>query len=350
MKKVVAVYDTDTAYATRFTEYINQKKELEFDFYGFTKLENLKEYLISNPVEILLLGGNIDMEELPKEHVKYILILSDNSQKLVASQYHEIYKFQSMHTILSEIISYYANQDSNPDKFRYDTNTKFISIYSPVLGSNKLIFAWFMASLLSEKMKTLFISLELYPVETIYTDKGSTSGLSDFLYFLKEDNPNLIMVMKSLLQHHGKLSYLTGVSHGFDLISITKEDMSKWMEHIRLYSDYQVVIFYISFYNEVMMDLLKNCEKVFLVKEKNNYESALMKEWERQMSYIGGMIDEDNVMKINIPDEDLSLITDSNMEDIHQNKIWNIAEDQVDKLLKGGFDGSVEGRFTSSST
>lgn len=330
LRKVVAIFDTDTTYATRFTEYINQKKDFDFECYGFTRLEHLKEYLHNNSVEILLMGGNRNHESA-FNNVKYILNLSEYPNKLINSPYPEIYKYQSMYSILSEIISYYVNHENNPQYFTYDINSNIISIYPPILGINKQIFAWSMALILSERLKTLLIPFEQYSAMGIFNGHHNKFPLSEFIYYLKDDNPNLIMMMKSLIQTHGKLSVLSGLSHGFDLLSITKDDISKMIEQIRLYTDYQAVIFYIGFYNEAMMELIQQSKTVYLVSDRNNYEVSIVKEWDRQMDYIGVKISEKNLVNISIPfrAEEVEL----RLENFSQSPIWNIAMEEVTLLM-----------------
>ncbi|NLK74122.1 MAG: hypothetical protein GX288_02390 [Clostridiales bacterium] len=331
MNKVVAIYDTDATYATRFTDYLNNKKDFDFDCYGFTKLEHLKEYLLNNPVEILLMGGNMD-NDLSLDNIKYILKLSEYPNKLINSPYPEIYKYQSMYSILSEIISYYANHENNSQNFSYDINTKLISVYSPISGISKQIFTWSMAMILSEKIKTLLVSLEQFPVISIAQGKNNRYPISELIYYLKDDNPNLIMLMKALIQHYGKLSFLSGVSHGFDLLSITKEDISKWLEQIRLYTDYQAVIFHIGFYNEAMMKLMQQCKTIYLVNDISNYEEAVVQEWKRQTAYVGLKLTEEKLLKVNIPNR--AEHVELRLEDMPQSTIWNIAMEEVALLMK----------------
>jgi hypothetical protein len=72
MEKILALYDSDVFYVSRFMEYFNKKIDSHFEVSAFTKKESLDEYLTFHPIEILLLGSGFVDESFTGRNIKYI--------------------------------------------------------------------------------------------------------------------------------------------------------------------------------------------------------------------------------------------------------------------------------------
>lgn len=287
MKKIMAIYDSDVIYATRFMELFQKRKEFDFDFSAFTKKESLEEYSKNNQIEILLLGDGLKQEEIPKENIKHIYNISEHPIYGDNVDIPTIFKYQPAQDIMSEVISDYVINEKETKDGCSSGNIRIISVFSPIQGSTKLSFAWSLSLILSEKRKVLFIPFDLLPVPLLSMVDQTNQATSEFIYYLKENNPNIHMKMKSLLRYIGKLAYLEGLSHGLDLLSISKEDLCKWIDVLREQSDYEIVVFYCACYSEAMVELIRQSNQVIVTLQENAYESAVSNEWERQMNLIG---------------------------------------------------------------
>ncbi|HWT26484.1 MAG TPA: hypothetical protein VN131_00960, partial [Mobilitalea sp.] len=91
MDKVLAIFDSDSIYATRFMEYLKKRKDFDFDVIVFTRKDSLEEYLKNHRIELLLLGEGIDSGELAKDNIKYLYRLSERPVKDKGSEYPLIY-------------------------------------------------------------------------------------------------------------------------------------------------------------------------------------------------------------------------------------------------------------------
>ena len=76
MRKIMAVYDEDPAYAQRLADYVNQKEKLPFTAMAFSSMERLQEYLKEHPAEIIL-AGERPAAELEALGIKNVMILSE---------------------------------------------------------------------------------------------------------------------------------------------------------------------------------------------------------------------------------------------------------------------------------
>ena len=64
MKKIMAVYDADSRYADRLAEFANQRGQAPFQAVAFTSLEKLKEFAAREKIDLLLVGGGVEKEQL----------------------------------------------------------------------------------------------------------------------------------------------------------------------------------------------------------------------------------------------------------------------------------------------
>lgn len=298
MKKLLALYDDDSIYAGRLMEYLKHLGWEDFDILLFTRQESLTDFLKYQPIEILLYGNDSFPEEIAKNNIKYIFNLCKN-QADAGDDLQQIFKYQAAGKIASDIISCYTKlEDFNAGR-RYD-DVGFISVYPPVPGAEKISFAWALAKELSDKRKTLFISMEMFPAEFLADGRQTGYALSEYLYFLKECRTGNA-ILKSYLNYSEKLSCLSGVSHGFDLLALGKDDAERFMKELREHKDYEIVIFYLGLYTEATMEIMKNSDRVFLLSCKEPYEEMVLGEWERQMELMGIARDPSKYLKIKLP-------------------------------------------------
>lgn len=299
MERILAVFDSDVLYASRLVEYINNSGLQDFETLLFTKQESLVDFLKYQPVEILLYGDDILPEDLPKSNVKYIFFLGKDS-KSSEDKYEKIYKYQSAGKIRSDIISYYTRHEDDSRRTTYDS-VQFISVFSPVSGAEKLAFAWLLAKEASKDKKVLFISLDMFPTTYIIGDEDRGHAMSEYLYYLKEGSSNHVSKLKSYLNYSEKLSYLSGLSHGFDLLSLSREEAGRIIDDMKDHKDYEMVIFYLGIYTEASMEILSRSNQVCLAINNLPYEELVIKEWERQMELTGLKINELKNHNIKLP-------------------------------------------------
>lgn len=285
MEKLLAIFDTDVLYATRLMEYF-QKSDMEsFEVLLFTKQDSLIDFLKYQTVDILLYGGEVFPKELPKENVKYTFWLC-NDRNFTKDKQDIIYRYQAAGKIASDIVSHYTRLEDKSQKEAYE-DVRFISVFPPVPGAEKLSYAWSLAKELSNKRKVLFISFELLPTAFMMREEDMAHSMSELLYYLKESRTDHNSKLKSYLNYSEKLSFLSGPSHGFDLLSLSREDIGKFMKEIKDHKDYELVVFYLGIYTEASMEIMSSSNEVCIATCDLPYEELVAKEWERQMELTG---------------------------------------------------------------
>lgn len=284
MERILALYDSDVFYATKFMEYFNKKNETDFTVSVFTQVESIENFLQLHQVEILLAGDSMKLNEQLQKNIRHVYQLSDIPPSEADSSVYQLSKYQSVRALMNQILSdYQVKEDVTPGRgSRRQTN--ITSVFPLVPGQDKLSFAWSLSLLRSDESRVLFVLLDLFPVPLLFQTEKEHPALSEFIYYLKETSG--IAKLKSLLGQYGRLSYLSGIQNGADILSLSSTDMQKWVEELRNNSDYDTVIFYQSCYTEAMTELMKLSDTVLVTSLDNSYEAAIGEEWNRQMSQL----------------------------------------------------------------
>lgn len=324
MDKILAIYDADVIYATRFAMYFKKKRGLDYEISAFTKKESLMSFLESTCIEILLLGEGLAPEEIPQDKVRWICLLSEHPPTGKKQSHLEVFKYQPVRLIISEVLSGYARAVSSSLPSEQSQSLKIISVFSPIPNAAKLYFAWSIGMLHSEYNKVLFVPMELFPVEVLEINENKQKSLSEFIYYLKE-SPNILTKLDELISYCNNLPYLSGLSHGFDLLAINKEDIKRFLEAVRDNSDYQVIVFYLGFYSEAVMELLQSSHQIFIPTGDAKYEDKVVKEWQQQIALSGQQINPEKVIKLALPQNTSEEKDCISLQELYKSPIWSIA-------------------------
>lgn len=285
MRKNIALYDSDSIYAARFMEYFRNKQEFEWEITAFTKMEKLEVYLQGHSLEILLVGSREKIEELPADKVQNCYLLTEERQE-GGSEPTGIFRYQSVEHIMEQVLTDYMKKQDERSTVINPKRMNIITVFSPVADGQDAALAWSLGFLLARQRRVLLLPLELFPMKQVEFIDPARQGISEFIYYLKE-NSNILSKLKELLNYSNNLTFLTGASHGFDLLSLNKEDIHRWITMLRTNTDYHSVIFYLSFYHEAGIELLKLSDRVVVIKGQSSYEDEVYREWERQMDCVG---------------------------------------------------------------
>lgn len=332
MERIFALYDSDVYYATRFMEYFKNKNDLGFDFIVFTCKDSLEEFLTGHSIELILLGEDVTLEGIDTGRIKCICQFTDQAGTISAGGYPGIQKFQSAQGVLSDSMAIYqrqVNASGQPYKAR---QMKLTSVFSPVPNAESLLFTWSAASLLSRRNKVLLVLLESYPVQILSTTACAQQSLTEFIYYLKED-PDIIAKMESLLGCQGNLSWLAGVGNGMDILSLTKEDVGKWVGELLSRTDYQQIVFYIGSWSEAAAEFMKLSNSVLMIEKDELYDRTVMKVFTEQLGKTGVDSSENKIHKLKLLREENIRQLPMTPEELAETASWYLAEQNVNLFL-----------------
>ena len=329
MRKTIALCDPDSIYAARFMEYFHNKQEFEWDIAAFTNTEKLEAYLQGHSLEILLAGSMEIIEALPVDKVQNCYLLTEEYQEVCPEQT-GIFRYQSVERIMEQVLTDYMRKQDEKSTIINPKRMNILTVFSPVPDGQDASFAWSMGFQLARQRKVLLLPLELFSIKQLDFIEPARHGLSEFIYYLKE-NSNAILKLKELLNYSNNLAFLAGASHGFDLLSLNKEDIQRWVTMLRTNTDYHSVIFYLSFYHEAGIELLKLSDRVVIIRGQSSYENVVYREWERQMDCVGIDLRQQKFSCIYRALEWGKAVTYRNLQELYGSHIWQ----QTQECLKG---------------
>ena len=232
-KNIFAVCDLEVDYALNFMDYLNHKKNIPFEIQAFTNVESLIAYGKMNHIELLLI-----------------------SQKAMCRQVH----------VVREVMACYgAEKAVAPAVFPVlKKTTEIYAVYSPLGRCLKTSFALTLGQILAKERAVLYLNLEEYSGFEEMLGKGFAQNLSDLLYFVRQENGNLIYKMNSMVQTINNLDFIPPVRTPEDIRGTAWEDWEKLIQEIVLHSNYEFVILDIGGAVDGTFQVLDMCRRIYM--------------------------------------------------------------------------------------
>ena len=155
------IADPDLAYVQAFAEYVNLKKGYLFQVCACTDQTRMEQTPDGDETEILLITAKWYEAWKDVLQGKCVILLSEGNLPGKFTSYPTVYKYQSVETILREIMYYYSEQDNRelyPAGVRKDN--RVIGVYSPADANAKTQFALTLGQIVGETQHVLYLNME----------------------------------------------------------------------------------------------------------------------------------------------------------------------------------------------
>lgn len=295
--KIVCIVGYETEYIDRLMRYMMMDPGIPYEVQAFSDVEYFAEFARDHRVDLLLCEEEIAAVYGKELAVDNIILLTEKYRQDCESGERSIFKYQSAELIMKRIRDFCEN-GNRPGK----EEGKVISVWSPFGDSYKSTFALSLAKSLSASERVLFISFDPF-----FTMPGqprvSERNLSDILYYLKQDNPCIESRIGSIIRSSGRLFYISGVSHWFDLQDFSPVELQKFMKVLFSQIGYDRIVIDVGFCGPVTMTLLEMSSIVYVPEREKteNPEPEKYAEWSRQLGFAGGEEVLSRLVRIKIP-------------------------------------------------
>ena len=150
-----------------------------------------------NHIELLLISERLCARQVQGEIGK-IVILSEGVHPPDLDRYPSVYKYQASSDVVREVMACYgAEKAVAPAVFPVlKKTTEIYAVYSP-LGRCQNIVLHLSGRSSGKERAVLYLNLEEYSGFEEMLGKGFAQNLSDLLYFVRQENGNLIYKMNS---------------------------------------------------------------------------------------------------------------------------------------------------------
>lgn len=265
-KNIFAVCDLEAEYAGNFMNYLNRKKNIPFEIQAFSNVKTLLEYAAQNHIELLLISSRAMCQEVQELGIGQIIILSEGMQVPELEHYPSVYKYQATADVVREVLACYGSEKAYlPAAFTaVKRSTEIIGVYSPISRCRKTSFALTLGQLLARERAVLYVNLESYSVLEELLNTTFTHTLSDLLYYIRQEVPNLTVRLNSMIRSFHGMDYIPSGQGPEDIAGTGFHEMERLLQEISLHTSYDTVILDIGEAIQDIFPLLDLCTRIYM--------------------------------------------------------------------------------------
>ena len=281
-KNTLAVFDPDEEYVTKLMSYMSDSRSVPLEIQGFTDKELLKDFIRVNSIDILLIPEDDVDDDIEACDTGEMMVLSENDTARDSRGHKSICKYQSSENIMREVMCYYAEQPFAEAGIISSIDTEIIAVYSPIRRSFRTSFAFALGEVLSEKEKTLFVSLEEFSGFNQLLQKNYMSDLSDLLFYIDQKKRNFPCKLASMVEKAGLLDYVPPVLSPLDILSVGRESWVILFNELCC-CDYSKIIVDLSDSVSGFLDILQAAKIIYMPVREDTVSKAKLEQYEAML-------------------------------------------------------------------
>ncbi len=302
-QKIMAVCDTEEAYAFRLAEYVLEKGRIPYAFHLFTEVEKLQDLMEREEIALLLIAENalkLLKEEYVKQKVLQMFVLQEND-KCDRDDLCYISKYQSPDVILQVMFDSLEDQIDWTAQDIVQPDVRLIGMYSPVKRCLQTSFALTLGQMLARKHKVLYLNFEYYSGLGQMLRREFSADMTDVMYFFQCAREKLAMRLPSILQNINGLDYIPPMQSPLGLREVNGSQWAELCRDIAAMGQYEYIILDLDDGIDGLFDLLRQCYKIYTITKDDSFAAAKINQYE-QMLKVGELEDiADKTVKCRFP-------------------------------------------------
>lgn len=329
MKRIMAVYDVDPFYANKFAEFANRKEKTPFMAVAFTSLERLYAYAAQQPVELLLVGDDVDAEDLDGLQISQIIRLGESGAK-GQNGTPVIYKYQSSDQVLREVMACYQVDPECGHSVAMGRKSTVIGIHSPINRCGKTVFALTMGQILAKDSRVLYLNLEEHSgLEQLLGAEGA-AGLSELLYYFRQGQYSSLR-LRTVVHTYHDLDFVPPVTYGEDLAEISGQELAELLAQIAGEGGYEILLLDLGQLGRVAEPLLELCNIIYVPVKEDCISTGKLTSWKTYLENSRRSYLWERMRLIRLPPQEPLTSSEKYLEQV----LWGSLGDYVRGLLKG---------------
>ena len=287
--KSLVICDQESEYAARLAAFLNGKKELAFQVKIFKSPEQVSVLQKDESVDVMLVGSSFSIEERTLLKASKIFVLADEKKTELLPGETSIFKYQSGEEILSQIVQSFVKEEK-AETFWYFSKKekgKLIAVYSPVHRCGQTTFALKKGRELSRKENVLYLNLESFAGIDGYFPREDQRTLSTLLYYAKQENGQIGLILSTLVKKTGGLDYIPPAAVTEDLKLITSSEWKKIFAQILKESIYDILLLDLGECIQGIYEILEDCDEVYLPVADDKTAVSKLRQYEEVLYRLG---------------------------------------------------------------
>lgn len=284
----LVICDREEGYAEAFAYYLMHKKELAFQVQTCSDLSHVLKLQEREKINYLFISSDYALKSREKVRAEKVFVLTDNSQSETAEQETAVYKYQSGEALLAELIRACGKDDAESIYFKTvrKKKAKIIGIFSPIHRIGKTSYALRLGQKFAEEANVLYLNLEIYGgVGGRFSGEGQT--LSDVLYYARQEEGNLGLMLTTIVGHKGKLDYVAPIQVSEDIKSVTGREWIELVQKIMEQSIYEIVILDMDEGIREVYQVLQICNEVHMLTADDQASRSKIRQFEEELTFLG---------------------------------------------------------------
>lgn len=285
-QKIMAICDTEEAYAFRLAEYLLEKGKLPYALYLFTEVEKLQNLVQQEEIAILLIAENawkLIKEEYVRQKVQQLFVLQE-SDRQDREDLCYISKYQSPDQILQRIfLSVEDLADWTKQEGTTTWEVKLIGMYSPIKRCLQTSFALTLGQMLAKKHKVLYLNFEYYSGLGQLLRREFAADMTDVVYYFQCAKEKLAMRLPSILQNINGLDYIPPIQSPLALKEVNGRQWVELCREIAKMGQYEYIILDLDDGIDGLFDLLKQCCKIYTITKEDGFAEAKINQYEQAL-------------------------------------------------------------------
>ena len=337
-KRKLAICDGEEQYLYRLRDYLSERDAFPFDISIYSEVDALERAVTKGNIDVLLIADSSYESSMDTDGM--LIILLDCGRANIDKPC--IWKYQSAEIIRRKITQFFAEYKSDDEDIRpggYSTinrsrETTIVGFHTPVGTCLQSYFTILFGLMLGKKFPVLYLNLQCFSGLKDFLGSGEDKDITDLVYFLRSNSETFSYNLESMVCRHNGLDYIAPARSFVDMESVEEDDWINLIRALKKCSTYEYIILDISMGIHGILNILKECQRVYTLTHNDNRAINQIEDYERTIKDVGYEDIIERTRKIEISEQMCSPI------DIHELEAGGLAL-PVKNLLKEEYDYGV---------
>lgn len=279
----LAICDSDREYLRMLQAYLQKKNPADFEILIFDTVQMALEASCEEGFEILLVGEKTYDTSVTKINAEKVFILQEDGLSGITG-YSRIAKYQSMETLIAQVLEEFALDDKCNSVDRCGRNkTTLISFYAPDRHKGQSTAALGAAQVLADQgHKVLYINLLPFTGFEELMGISYEADVTDFMYFVLNHSDKLLYKLDGMKRSVHGVDYLPPALDYADLLQICERDWERVVDTLLYSSDYTHIVMDLSETCQGFYHILERSDKVYTLNEDRTvYGQAMLSHYKK---------------------------------------------------------------------
>lgn len=286
-KKVIAVCDSDVAYAGRLVEYLRREAAFPCGLKLYTEAGKLLEDPESRDAALVVIAQSQYTEAVKQAGFGSLLLLNESDTWMEEPE--NISKFQAISNIAARIREKCGLEDDPPSaSLRHGGPMVRIGIYTPVTRCLQTTFSMTLGQILAREHRVLYMNFEAFSGFEKMLAREFRGSVSDLIYYNECAREKLAGQLGLMTEDVGGLHFLPPMKSFIELRAVRKEQWSSLLRTIEKVTDYEYLLLDLTEHTDGLLDLLRTCDKVYTIVRDDGFSRARYFQYEdllRRLDY-----------------------------------------------------------------